>query len=141
MVASKIYVDQRSNEWIIHKAFLEIKPSRVNVLLLVADFSGQKHHVVFENKFVNGNWKIVTQSPGKPPEAYDVTFHHTGWQQDEHWLKYERLIGTDVFVRQDGGVFVEIIDFETTMPRYAPSLNWRSSSWHWTEGLGKIDNS
>ena len=131
MVASKIYVDQWSNEWIIHKAFLEIKHSwelRVNVLLLVADFSGQKHHVVFENKFVNGNWKIVTQSPGKPPEAYDVTFHHTGWQQDEHWLKYERLIGTDVFVRQDGGVFVEIIDFETTMPRYAPSLNWRSSS-------------
>ena len=128
MVASKIYTDQWSNEWIIHKAFLEIKPSRVNVLLLVADFSGQKHHVVFENKFVNGNWKIVTQSPGKPPEAYDVTFHHSGWQQHDHWLKYERLIGTDVFVRQDGGVFVEIIDFETTMPRYAPSLNWRSSS-------------
>ena len=126
MVASKIYIDQWGAEWIIHKAFLEIKPSHTNVLLLVVDVSGQKHRVVFGDRFVNGNWRIVSPLPGKPPASYDVTFHWSGYQEHENWCRYDRIIGTDVFLRRDGGIFAEITDFEATIEEYSPKLTWRT---------------
>ena len=121
MVVTRFFTDEFDETWIIQQAFLEVQgPSRCNLLFLVADRTNRRHKVVFQNKFVNGNWKILSPACVQPPDAYQVSFHHGGNDALARQFEYVRAIGTGAFVRTDGRIFVEPIDFDAMMNRYSP---------------------
>jgi hypothetical protein len=121
MAVTRTITDEFAETWIIHQAFLEIQgPSRCNLLFLVADRTNTKHKVVFQNKFVNGNWRILSPADVQPPDAYQVSFHFDGNDAMARQFDYVRAIGTSAFVRSDGRVFMEPTDFDAMMNRYSP---------------------
>ena len=116
-----LFTDEFAQTWIIHQTFLEIiGPSRCNLLFLVADRTNTKHKVVFQNKLVNGNWKMLSPACVQPPDAYQVSFHYDGNDTLARQFAYVRAIGTGAFVRSDGRVFVEPTDVDAMMLRYSP---------------------
>ena len=94
--------------------------SQCNLLFLVADRTNTKHKVVFQNKLVNGNWKMLSPACVQPPDAYQVSFHYDGNDALARQFDNVRAFGTGAFVRSDGGVSIEPTDFDAIMDRYSP---------------------
>ena len=115
MAAEDIYTEATGIQWVIRKALLEIIGEHKHVLLLVSDITGLVHHVVYRNKFLNGDWRLVHVN------HYSIEFDSDGIDDVPHCFDLHRRPDTSVWVRrEDNRFFIEARDATAMINAYPP---------------------